>query len=214
MENKEKYLELSGLSEPDERIEEIANSFSGSKKEKIRGISKWIGRNLEQTEFEQEKFRQRSAREIVKTGKHTGCSDIALVFVTLARLCGIPTKHVYLAEGKIIEERGVKESGHAVAECFIEGEWTLIDPKKGFLEGIPEKYTLVGKGKDWKEIGVYDWESMKKAHEKYGDKKCRIRILEKVFDWVQENSKEEEKYPELLKEIMRKGLEKAKEEED
>jgi len=49
---------------------------------------------LPHKQHNEEEFRKRTASEIVKSGYSIGCTDDALVFITLARQCGIPARYV------------------------------------------------------------------------------------------------------------------------
>ncbi|MCG2808986.1 MAG: transglutaminase-like domain-containing protein, partial [Candidatus Portnoybacteria bacterium] len=61
-------------------------------------ILEWIHNNFENindnTEKKMKLFRKRTADEIIKSKKLTGCTDYAIVFIALARAKKIPTKYV------------------------------------------------------------------------------------------------------------------------
>lgn len=81
---------------------------------------------LEHTNKEEWKrvFRKRSAEDILKSGVSYGCTDDAVVFVALARSCGIPAKYV---TGK----RVCRQGGHNWAEVWMDGRWTDVEPQYG-----------------------------------------------------------------------------------
>jgi hypothetical protein len=47
------------------------------------------------------------------------CHEVARVYCALSQVAGMPARIVYILG---------REDGHAVAECFVEGAWALVDP--------------------------------------------------------------------------------------
>ena len=100
---------------------------------KILDISGMVGllrhENLENGNKEEWKrlFRKRGAEDILKSGVSYGCTDDAVVFVALARSCGIPAKYV---TGKRVCRMG----GHNWAEVWIDGRWIDVEPQNGKLD--------------------------------------------------------------------------------
>jgi transglutaminase-like putative cysteine protease len=47
------------------------------------------------------------------------CHEVARVYCALAQVAGVPARIVYTLG---------REDGHAIAECFVEGAWVLVDP--------------------------------------------------------------------------------------
>ncbi|MCR4327536.1 MAG: transglutaminase-like domain-containing protein [Nanoarchaeota archaeon] len=144
-------------------IRKIVESFKGSDLEKVFQILKWINKNLRHCKNQKmvEKiFATRTADELIKSKKHTGCHDVNLVFVVLARASGIPTK--YLAGlGK-----ETMKGGHCVSEIFINGRWSLVDSSVYKIEIFPEfseffnKFYVMGIGIDSWDINIRtlkDW---------------------------------------------------------
>ena len=92
-----------------------------------------------------------SATELIKRGFSYGCNNYATLFVTLARAKGIPTVLVNAAELDWLGEfrKQVKNgeridyfAGHAFAECYVDGEWHLVDPSSGELYKDYDKTNL------------------------------------------------------------------------
>jgi len=80
-----------------ENISKISSEFTEAGFDLIIQITKWIHKNLKSNQDKQlktEVFRKRTAEQIIKDGFTTGCTDVALVFISLARAKKIPTKYV------------------------------------------------------------------------------------------------------------------------
>lgn len=212
---KDKFLSFSELTRPDERMEEIVDSFNGSDREIVEQIIDWIAENLERKKPRKKSFRKRNARQIIESGYAENCSDEALVFIALARLSGIPTKYVYLLEGRRIKEDfSHRSGGHTVARCLLDDGWMYIDPSPKafyghFLGGeidIPfDRWIHYHEGKNWKELGLDDWRKMMEAAEER-PAICEIEIPEDIFEWAMEESEGSDKTPaDMLRDLLEKG---------
>lgn len=91
----------------------------------------------------------RSAKEVFESEKTVGCTDYAILFATFARQIGIPTSFLHTVSVKWLEklkngEEIEKYKGHSFCECFIDGEWMLVDPTNKRIVGEynPEKIEL------------------------------------------------------------------------
>ena len=144
-------------------IKKIANQFKGDDFEKVLQILIWIDKNLghyKDYNVVEKVFATRTADEIIKTKKHTGCHDVALVFVTLARACKIPAEYIQ-GLGK---ESG--RGGHCVSEIYLKEKKILIDPSSYKIDIFPEfsefykKFYVMGIGLDSWDIKIKtlnDW---------------------------------------------------------
>lgn len=163
----ETYLHFGNLTQPFldaeyilDRVEcdMVAKNTHGTAAE-IQSLMNWIGSKVKYASGEHEYIRQnlfkRSAREIWESGKTVGCSDYALLFATFARQIGISTSFLHTASQKWLEklkngEEIDKNCGHSFCECFVDGQWILVDPtnKKivgGYLpENIQTNYLIGG----------------------------------------------------------------------
>jgi len=138
-------------------IKKIAKKFKGCDLEKVVQILNWINKNLRHCRYQKEVeriFATKTAEEIIKNKKHTGCHDTNLIFVTLTRACGIPCK--YLAGlGK-----ETNKSGHCVSEVFINKKWILVYPSNYRIEIFCEnsdfyrKFYVMGIGLDSWDIKI------------------------------------------------------------
>ena len=102
----------------------------------VESLMSWINYNVKPARSEdfkrQNKF-GRSAEEIWNSGMATGCTDYAILFMTMARQLGIPTTMLETAERQWLVNSiyGKKEDshrGHAFCECYVNGNWILVDP--------------------------------------------------------------------------------------
>lgn len=106
--------------------------------EKVKILYNYIHRHTKYPAFVSKKYIaehkfQRTAEEIWKDKKMTGCTDYALVFSTLARKYGLPTTILDTVEQGCYE--GIKNgeklngiNGHAFCEVLVDGKWVLADP--------------------------------------------------------------------------------------
>src|SRR3990172_5707346 len=78
---------------PTQEIQQIASSIQGNALDRTNHILTFI-KSLKSTFFDEKVFRKRTAADIIKDGYITGCTDADLVFVAIARTCGLPVKYV------------------------------------------------------------------------------------------------------------------------
>jgi len=82
---------------------------------------------------------------ISRAGDSANCGHYALLFVTLARLHGIPVKFidVYMKDWADEQKRNGcwdgTTKGHSFAQVYIEGGWYCVDPMSGFFARMDEK---------------------------------------------------------------------------
>lgn len=138
-EDPRKFLEFEKLTQPNENLTKLAESLRGETEGKtVESILSFLEENLENINLEKKNrkewkkiFGQRSTQEIIESKKSYGCIDTTALFVSLSRICGIPTKFI---EGKRIRKSG----SHCWAEVLIDGKWVDVDPTQG-IEGIEFK---------------------------------------------------------------------------
>ena len=104
-------------------------------------------------------FRKRTASEIICSKKSNGCSDYGLVFLTLARELGVPSKYVETIEEKNLSNPLVPNiSGHIFADIFIDGQWKIYEPIGGFQNSYclgkmgERKFIPVARGLDFSNL--------------------------------------------------------------
>ena len=139
-----KYLESGELSRPflDDAFvrNKVAIDYENRLKSKgnaniLESLYLWVDKNLRSADSDfklKHKF-MRTAEEIWDSGLATGCTDYALVFSTFARQIGIPTTLLHTAEKCFLDKVLNNEEfniriGHSFCECFLDGEWILVDP--------------------------------------------------------------------------------------
>ncbi len=176
--NIEKYKNEGPQTETTPEIENVCNQLSGEKLAFIISTIKWIHNNLNRNkslEIKKEVFRKRTATEIISDGFTTGCTDITLVFIALCRAKGFPTKYVEAIDKKWLkgELQGPGIRGHVFAECFIEGDWLLIDPAEGLIFANPDhsdyysNFATYKKGLDSWDLGIKSFSDLKQKCEKF-----------------------------------------------
>lgn len=146
-------------------ISKIASEFSGTGLDLVSEIIKWIFKNLKSSndkEFKDKVFRKRTADQIIKDGYTTGCTDIGLVFIALARAKNIPTKYVEAIRRKWIE--GDDENyieGHVFAEVYLDGHWRIVDPTEACLKFWYDRWIIYEKGLDSWDIEIRNYDGLK-----------------------------------------------------
>ena len=153
MADTEKWLREGEQTKFTPKIKELAEDLdkkSDNDFELIIRILEHIQKEIEHDDSDKDQlFRERTAAEILEDGFSTGCTDHALVFITVARAAGIPTKYIEGVQGdkehlKQVAENGkIKIKGHVIAKCFIKGEWYGVDPSKTSLFLDPRKVSFL-----------------------------------------------------------------------
>lgn len=148
-----------------ENITKIAAEFTADSFELIAQIIKWIYKNLKSNqdkELKLEIFRKRTADQVIKDSFTTGCSDIALAFIALARAKNIPTKYVEAIRRKWIEN-GQEDliEGHVFAEVYLNNKWHIIDPTEASLKFWYDRWVIYAEGLDSWDIGIHNFDELK-----------------------------------------------------
>ena len=148
-----------------ENISKISSEFTEAGFDLIIQITKWIHKNLKSNQDKQlktEEFRKRTAEQIIKDGFTTGCTDVALVFISLARAKKIPTKYVEAIRRKWIENGGEEFiEGHVFAEVYINNRWHIIDPTEACLKFWYDRWLIFAEGLDSWDIWIHDFSELK-----------------------------------------------------
>jgi transglutaminase-like putative cysteine protease len=80
------------------------------------------------------------------------CQDLANLFITMARLLGIPARYVcgYIYTGNTAESRAKSDASHAWVQLYIPNfGWKGFDPTNGVLPHLD--HVRVGYGRDWRD---------------------------------------------------------------
>jgi transglutaminase-like putative cysteine protease len=80
------------------------------------------------------------------------CQDFATLFITLARLLGLPARYVcgYVYTGNHAEARAQSDASHAWVQLYIPGiGWKGFDPTNGVLPHLD--HVRVGYGRHWRD---------------------------------------------------------------
>ncbi|MBN1169379.1 transglutaminase domain-containing protein [Candidatus Woesebacteria bacterium] len=145
-------------------IQNIAGKIKGNVIEKSKAILE-IMSHLKYTGFDPEIFRKRTAEEIIKDGFVTGCTDSAVVFVTIARACGLSAKYVETLDTKWLKGNDQDIVGHQYAKVYDEknNKWFWVDPSSREQIDIPSPEdggkVIFKEGLDSWDIGITDGET-------------------------------------------------------
>jgi hypothetical protein len=148
-------------------VEKIAEKFEGNFEGKIRGIFDFIRTFRMDVGNKNEIFRKRTAEQIISDGYITGCTDAALVFITLARAAGIPAKYIETVDKEWLRTGGSSLAGHIYSGVLENDKWRIADPMMGRLDVDIEKdgRIVMAEGSDSWDIGI---RSMEELEERFG----------------------------------------------
>jgi transglutaminase-like putative cysteine protease len=88
----------------------------------------------------------------VMSAKQGVCQDFANLFITMARLLGIPARYVcgYIYTGNTSESRTRSDASHAWVQLYIPNVgWKAFDPTNGILPTLD--HVKVGYGRHWRD---------------------------------------------------------------
>jgi len=132
---------------------------------KIKGIFS-ILRKLKHKKSDVKEKWARAADQIIVDGYTTGCSDVALVFVTLCRAVGLPAKIIDTADNDWIDKPNLNRlPGHAYAGFFDGEQWVIVDPSER-ISGVDiekDKRTITKEGLDFWDMGIRNFDDMKRT---------------------------------------------------
>lgn len=160
--------------ETTQAIMDITAGFEKQGLGRVFEILNWIHKNLKRDsdeEYKSENFRKRTAEEIINSGKLTGCTDYALVFLALVGVSGLEAKYVEAIETEWLKNGGDHIKGHVFAEVKLEDEWVIVDPESATLRAwYGKRYEIFAKGEDSWDIGIYNMEELKQKFLDYKSK--------------------------------------------
>jgi len=111
-------------------------------------------------------FRNRTADQIFTDGFATGCTDIALVFITAARAKEIPTKYIEAIDKRYLESKEEGPfRGHVFAEVCINGNWYQVDPESATAYALKDykHYVIYGEALDSWDLGIKSYNDIAKV---------------------------------------------------
>ena len=116
----------------------------------------------------------RTADELYKSRVLGGCSDFALVEITLFRAVGIPARMILTANVDWMAKRKKDElvpvEGHSFIEVFLEDRWYLVDSTYRWLysaydperSGFPHGEIFCMRGRDFWDMGLRNTRHLQK----------------------------------------------------
>jgi len=157
------------------------NTDSGNHFQNVNNISKWIYDYIvchDCSKLSTDLIGSKTAEELVsrKNSLNGGCTDIGIVFTSIARAKGYPTIFVdtyalsYLNQLDLGGNCNINVSGHVFVNIYLDGEWKIYDPvARRFSEPIYsdvcmegcylngeggiEPYVVTNRGLDYWEFG-------------------------------------------------------------
>lgn len=113
-------------------VKEAAGKISGgNRREKLYNSMDYIWNNFSYDIWLNSLAFTQTADDLFKSGKLGGCSDFALVQITLFRAVGIPSRMIITANVDwMINSRSNRlamSEGHSFIEVYLEDTWHLVD---------------------------------------------------------------------------------------
>lgn len=122
------------ITKPNDEIKSIVKQFSKNKYEAVIESMLWMRKNLSLGGYDRELFRKRDAAQLLKSKKLTGCSDVAILYISFMRALGIKATFIQTISKETIEEY-TKESdkdlpiiGHVFVRVHIDEISMIVDP--------------------------------------------------------------------------------------
>lgn len=148
-----------------DKIKSIEKSFNKKGIDRIFEVLEWVHKNCKKErdeEYKKSNFRNRTATEIIDSGKCTGCTDYALVFITLMRASGFNVEYVETIEEDWLQNGSDDIKGHVFAEVEIDGERYIVDPQGALIKAwYGKRCVIFKKGKDSWDIGIKSLKDLK-----------------------------------------------------
>jgi len=176
------YLQDGKQMEITSTMREIVDGFHADSVALVFEILRWVHHHVKQntdSEYKNERFRKRTADQIIKDGFATGCTDYALVFIALMRAKGIPVRYVEAAKSSWVEKKDIDHiEGHVFAEVFLNKAWFIVDPQAAVIKTwYGKQYQVVATGLDSWDIGIQDFETLR---EKFAEFLKNRALVEKI----------------------------------
>lgn len=159
------YLKPGPQTEITERIKEIAGTIEGSFEEKISSILDIVSDIKTEQENKNDVFRKRTADQILNDNFVTGCTDVALVFIALSRVLGMPAKYIETIDEPWLQNGGESIVGHVYVKVFDGSRWRIIDPIRKVIDADiqQDKMVIFREGLDSWDIGIDSFNSLSEA---------------------------------------------------
>ena len=163
------WLEYGKQSEITPVISVIASQISGlNRRERLYKAIDYIHKNFVYDNWYSDKAFTRTADELFKSRILGGCSNFALVAVTIFRVLEIPSRIVLTANVDWMlayrKNNLLISTGHVFIEAYLEDQWCLVDPTYRIifsdydpnLSSYPRREYFCLRGKDYWELGITD----------------------------------------------------------
>jgi len=164
-----KWLKSGPQSQLTERIVDIANKLRGrNRRESLYNGMEYIWHSFSYDEWLNSMAFQRTADELFSDRSLGGCSDFALVQITLFRALGIPSRMIITANVDwMIQYQPnplIMSEGHSFIEVFLEDRWQLLDTTYRYIyseydarnPSLPHGEYFCDQGLDFWDMGIKD----------------------------------------------------------
>jgi hypothetical protein len=142
----------------DALVRDVARKFREKDVAPWMAVDKYILGLVSCKTKKDDEFRKRTSSQIMESGYVNGCTDRALVFLSLIRELSIPALYVEAFDRGWLESSPTKtQQGHVFVEMLVGGEPRVYNPTRGFTRSnrlaIGDRdYVEVSKGVDFGEV--------------------------------------------------------------
>jgi transglutaminase-like putative cysteine protease len=178
--SKNKWLQEGQQTKISKKIKKIAKSLRGDNSlEIIFNILFWIRKNLKfvkSWKWREKYLCRRTADQIIESKKSSGCSDKAIVFISLARGNNIPSRYVNVIDLDWLRAGKPKfVSNHIFVDVYISKKWYKIDPTNGTINigyfwPTDKKFVLYKKALDSWDMDIRGYGDLEKSMAAFKDK--------------------------------------------
>jgi transglutaminase-like putative cysteine protease len=142
------FLNQTELTRPGPRLKQLVASIPGSGEELVPRLHALSDLIRDRVTYETGRTDVGTSAEDAAAAEHGVCQDHAHIFITAARMLGVPARYVsgYL----MMNDRVEQEATHAWAEAWVEGlGWVGFDVSNGISPD--PRYVRVATGRDYRD---------------------------------------------------------------
>lgn len=161
------YLKSGQQTKITKQIRQVAADFKLKGIDLIFEILTWLHQNIKlksELGYKNKVFRRRTASQIITSGYACGCTDYALVFISLIRAKSIPAKYIEAINTDWFQKHDLNHlEGHVFSEVYLNNRWYIIDPQAAVIRvWYGKRYQKVADGLDSWHIGIKNLSDLRK----------------------------------------------------
>ena len=171
-----------GQIQPNLEIEKLASAIKSDGFDLIFDILELVYKKLKNDSNNPDKnnyFRKRTAAQILTSGIAYGCTDYALLTLSLLRAKKIKARYIEAFNKKWLINGGEVIEGHIFVEVSLNNKIYIINPEASCILKRLRHYEIYKKGTDSWAIGINNISDMKKVANTF--RRQYLRNLKKIY---------------------------------